>query len=248
MSKKTKRWIYAGVVCAVAAGSAAGYARGYRLTDQLTIGKVGNLYMMVPLSHTSVFVDGAPQLATSKDFESVSLKLSPSSHTIIVSHEAYFPWQKDVQVTSAGTQVVAPIFVSQNPAGEIITPRDPEYSAIRDRILNSVLPSKQAPLVSADGTTKIWAEDNAILAEKGGEVHTVIQPDTIVKNLAFYKGRSDAVVFSTNNAVDVIEVDTEGTQNFMPIYKGQDPSFTTAATSPNFLYIEDGNTLMQVNI
>jgi len=48
------------------------------------------------------------------------------------------------------------------------------------------------------------------------------------------------------NGVYVIEIDKEGTQNFLPIYKGQKPNFVIV--DQNSIYVEDINILMQVSI
>ena len=77
-------------------------------------------------------------------------------------------------------------------------------------------------------------------------IQTVIQPDTIIRNVDFYKDRSDAVIFSTADTVYVIEINIEGIQNFMPIYKGKNPYFIK--NDSNSIYVEDGNSLLQVAI
>jgi hypothetical protein len=53
-------------------------------------------------------------------------------------------------------------------------------------------------------------------------------------------------MFSVDNAVYAIDVDKEGTQNFLPVYKGTSPSFIEATSS--YIYVLDGDTLMQVVI
>jgi hypothetical protein len=93
---------------------------------------------------------------------------------------------------------------------------------------------------------KLWLEDNTIITSKNNLETKVIQPDTIVRNVAFYKDRTDAVIFSLNNAIYVIETDNSGLQNFLPIYKGQEPDFITL--DQNSIYVLDGQNLMQIAI
>ena len=89
-------------------------------------------------------------------------------------------------------------------------------------------------------------ENNTITAKISDKIYDVIKPETPIRNLYFYKNRIDSVIFSNGNSVYVIEISKEGTQNFMPIYKGQNPSFVE--TDPNFIYVLDGENLMQVII
>ena len=53
-------------------------------------------------------------------------------------------------------------------------------------------------------------------------------------------------MFSIYNNIFVIDTEKDGTQNFLPLYKGQSPSFIK--TDPNFIYVLDGQALMQVVI
>ncbi len=247
MSRNAKIYTVSGIILVIILVGAFGYGAGFRFGNHFSIGKVGILSMTLPLSETSVFIDQSQKIQTTKENEVVEIKLSPKSHNIIVSHDGYFPWTKTFSLPSAGNVTLSPLFVSQNTSGLMIGQSDPEYWKIKSGILSDVLPSKTHPRISADKSTILWVEDNAMLTQvANGSPHTVLQPDTVIKNVDFYKDRSDAVIFSTFNAVYVIEVDTEGTQNFMPIYKGADPSFIKSDN--NSIYIEDENSLMQVSI
>ena len=90
------------------------------------------------------------------------------------------------------------------------------------------------------------AMETTINTKIGDKIINVIQPDTIVRNLSFYKDRSDVVMFSTLGSVFVIEIDEKGNQNFMPVYRGQKPLFMK--TDSSFIYVLDGEVLMQVVI
>jgi hypothetical protein len=201
--------------------------------------------MTLPMQETVIFVDQNQKIQSSKDNELVKVVLSPTSHQIIVSHPGYFPWTKDVTIPSAGTVALSPIFVAQNTSGSIVTSNDPEYWKIKNNISANNLPTLDHPIVSSDTSVSLWVENNAILVKNAAATTTVIQPDIAIKNVAFYKNRNDAVIFSMANTVYVIEVQNEGTQNFMPIYKGTNPSFVES--DANSIYIDDG-TLMQVAI
>ncbi len=224
----------------------AGYISGYRIKNNFTIGKVGQVEIDIPLSGTAIFIDESKKITTTKDSETVQVKLSPRNHSFIVSREGYLPWIKKISVPSGKNIKLSPIFIASNASGQIIGTSDKEYYTIRNSIVYDAGATKEKPLFSKDNRTKLWLDDNAIYVETGSTTKKVIQPDTIIKNVSFYKNRSDVVVFSNQTSVYALEVESNGIQNFMPIYRGQDPSFVTA--DENSLYILDNGTLMQVFI
>jgi hypothetical protein len=222
------------------------YNTGYRLTDHYWIGKIGQVHITLALPNTTVIIDQNTKITTTKDNETVTVPLSPRHHNIIVTREGYFPWTKNITVPTNGSVSLKPFFVSQNQSGQIITQNDPEYWTIKYSVQTKTLPTKDNPLVASDNT-RLWVEENSILTQLGtSTVHTVITPDTIVRNVSFYKNRSDAIIFSTYNSVYVIESSTDSIQNFMPLYKGGSPLFIPV--DENSLYVLDGDTLMQVVI
>ena len=223
-----------------------GYKMGYRLRSNLSIGKVGNLSMTIPLANTNIFIDQSKKITVTKENEEINLPFSPTQHSVIVSRDGYFPWKKDFVVKSNETLKLVPLFVTQNATGQIITDKDPEYLKIKNSVIMSPSPTEASPIFSVDKSVSVWLDDNAIFVKTGDEVRKVIQPDTIVRNVSFYKDRSDVIMFSTSGSVFVIEVGEEGNQNFMPVYRGQKPSFLK--TDPNFIYVLDGEILMQVVI
>ncbi|MFA5889214.1 MAG: hypothetical protein WCW47_00090 [Candidatus Paceibacterota bacterium] len=223
-----------------------GYKKGYRLQENFMIGKLGSLVIETTLPQTKVFVDEKEKFITSQDSETVKLSLSPRNHTVIISRDGYYPWKKDFSMQSEGSVNFTPVFVSKNPSGNIITQNDSEFWKIRNKIITDILPTKNSPRLSKDDSAKLWIEDNAVIVEVASTTKTVIQPDPAIRNLYFYKDRADVVIFSVSNAVYAIEVDKEGSQNFLPIYKGINPSFIE--DNSNYIYVLDGETLMQVVI
>lgn len=245
--KNNKKIIIASVLgLAVILSIVIGYGVGYRVSSSLKVGKAGKLTMTVPLAQTSIFIDQDQRIDTTKENEPVYVSLSPGLHQIIVSGNGYFPWTKEVTIPSGGAVTLSPIFVAQNTSGSIITKNDPEYEKIKKDIALNKLPTRTSPITSFDASTALWVENNAILVKTPTATTTVIQPDTEIRNVSFYKNRSDVVIFSTNSTIYAIEVNGDGTQNFMPIYKGTKPSFI--APDPNYIYVEDATALMQVAI
>lgn len=222
------------------------HAFGFRIVEGFKIKKVGSLEIVAPLSYTNIFIDESKKISTKKENETVSEKLSPEKHSVIVSRDTYFPWKKDFTIISNQTTKLNPIFISQNPSGNIITSKDPEYYKIKYSIDTNYLPTKTNPVKSPDESILAWVENNEIFAKKGENVFSVAKFDGKISNLEFYKNRNDALVFSSGIGVFVVEIEKEGGQNFMPVYKGQTPTFKGG--NQNFIYIYDFGTLMEVVI
>ncbi len=223
-----------------------GYRAGYRLQSNFLIGKVGVLHIDTPLPLTSIFIDNVNIVTTQGDNQDVTRTLSPGKHTIIVSRQGDFPWTKTIIMPSSGHINLSPLYVSQNTSGFIVRNFDPQYWNIRNQIYANTLPTKEKPLISKDGRIQVWIENNTVITKNGDTLHTIVEPDTVIQNISFYKNRGDVLIFSTNNGVYVIETDTEGTQNFMPLYKGTSPHFIEP--DPQYIYVLDGETLLQVVI
>lgn len=251
-NKKTTAIVF--VILLVIIFSIFGYQKGYRIKNNFGIGKVGTVYIETRFPNTSIFIDESRQIATSEENETVEIAFSPRRHSVIVSAEGFYPWKKDFTVPSGGELTLRPVFIAQSPSGLIITKIDPEYTKIRNSIIKSIVPSKEIPKISEDKTTLLWLEDNAVMIELESENSSttpkvskiVIQPDTVVKNVDFYKDRSDVIVFSTTNAIYAIDSDSTGGQNFLPIYKGQNPNFIR--NGENSIYVLDGENLMEIYI
>ena len=239
-------YLLAGVIALSAVVLTFGYALGYRLKDDFTIGKIGALTLAVSVPETSVIIDQKEQIASSKENKNVEIYLSPGQHEIIVSRDLFFPWKKKVVMPSGGSITLSPILVSMNPSGQIINQDDPEFWKIKNSISKNISPTKEIPLLSADMSTLIWLEDNTVVAKIQNETQQIIKPEQNIRNIDFYKDRSDSIIFSADNGVYIIEISPKDNQNFMPIYKGSRPSFIK--TDPNYIYIEDGDVLMQVVI
>ena len=244
--KWNKKYIWLGLLLFLVLVGLTIHNLGYRLKDNLTLGRDGKLNMVIGVPDSSIYIDYDQKIITTLENENVSVPLSPRTHRIIVSSPGYYPWAKQIEVPSEGIVNLSPIYVKQNPDTLEIPKTDPEYLVIRNKIIKSDLPTINAPLTSTSKDSILWTADNAALVNNQTGTTTVIQPDTILKNVAFYKDRSDSIIFSTLNAIDMIEVSKVGTQNFMPIYKGTDPSFITDQN--NIIYVLDGEKLLKITL
>ncbi|MES3004600.1 MAG: hypothetical protein V4690_00640 [Patescibacteria group bacterium] len=222
------------------------YVSGWRITSEVGIGKTGTLVINTPYIGTDVYINDDQKITTIVENESIEKKVSPKTHKIIVALKEFYPWTKDIVMPSKGLVTLNPMFVPQNPSGYIIGETDKDYRAIKKSILENKLPDENTPKVHKTEDVKIFVKDNTIFAVKNGETLEVLKSEVKIKNLDFYKNRTDVVMFSAGGAIYAIEVSKVGTQNFMPIYKGKDPFFVVETEKT--IYIDDNQMLMQVAI
>ena len=218
-----------------------GYSAGYRV-GKFGIGKLGSVEIVIPIQNTDVFVDQESKISTTADNKTVKIPLTPTEHQIIISAKGDYPWTKKFVTSSGVSKVLSPLLIPVNVHGLIITQKDPEYISLINKIKNSKLPNKTSD-------ASLWVENNIIYTKDATDIsNQVIAPEPAIKNVAFYKNRTDAVLFSAGDSVFVIETEanSDHVQNIFPIYKGTDPYFIE--TDPNSIYVLDGTTLMQVAI
>ncbi|MSU45408.1 MAG: hypothetical protein EXS47_02150 [Candidatus Zambryskibacteria bacterium] len=223
-----------------------GYVFEYKPENVFLLGKSGTLALELPLVQTNIFIDEEKKLTTTKENENPEFELSAKKHSVIISRDGYYPWTKEVIIPNNGKIKLSPIFITINTSGQIITKNDPEYVKLRRIVIENPLPAKTSPIISKDGIASLWMEDNKIIVSVASSTYNVLQPDTAIRSVHFYKDRADVVIFSTSSAIYAIEVNKEGKQNFMPIYKGGSPTFYK--DNPNFVYVWDNGTLMEVII
>ncbi|MDO8590697.1 MAG: hypothetical protein Q7R65_01825 [bacterium] len=125
--------------------------------------------------------------------------------------------------------------------------------------LASYVPSQK---LSADKSTALYVENNTVyvawVSDNEPLPHyfcldnpckfkiPVVVPNDSIKSVDFYKGRQDTVIFAAGTTIYVIDVDREGTQNFQPLYKGNDPYFYQ--NDKGVLYIKDGNSIFSASL
>ena len=112
--------------------------------------------------------------------------------------------------------------------------------------------------LSFDKNTALFIEDNTIyiawISDNEPPPHyfcqenpcrlklPVIVSNDEIKAVDFYKGRGDLIIFTTGSVIYGIEADHEGTQNFQPLYKGENLLFYQ--DDSGVLYIRDGSSIL----
>jgi len=153
------------------------------------------------------------------------VELSPGNHSIILSKTGFWPWAKEIEITKKRTKEIEPFFIPQNTNGFIINKQDPEYENI-------------ISLFETRKTHIDW--------EKNEYTPKIINDfETEIRTSDFYKDREDVIIIAVQNGVYALEINSDTTPNFQPIYKGNEPIFVKKDN--NSIYIKDGELLMEVN-
>lgn len=220
---------------------------GFRLQPNLSISKNGTLQATFPYASTTLYIDNEKIDTAGNADETIEKSLSVKTHTVIVSKAGYFPWTKDVTVKANETTVIAPIFITQNATGMLITKNDKDYWSIRNQVQSAKLPTEANPKIQ--NGVSLWITGNTVYTKENGTVKTIITPLEAIRSLDFYADRTDVIVFASDTgvyALDAIPDAAKNKANFFPIYKGTSPLFLK--TDPSFLNVLDGENLMQVVI
>ena len=228
----------------------------------------GEINIAVPYQRSSIFLDGKKINTTNSNNQSVILKrIPPGEHSVLVYADNRYPWEKTVYVKKGGMSKLYPFLM--------LTELNKETSNVMTKLTDDKI-SEIKPLfeeqskntfmsLSDDGDIEIKKEDNSILATRlndgtktsdlfcsnNGEcVKTinVFTPKTgKIKAVDFYPKREDVVIFTLDNGIYAIEINKNGTQNFQPIYTGDNPSFAIDDQN-SLIYIKDGDLVFGVNL
>jgi len=222
-------------------------ALGFRLQPNMTVSKNGTLEVTFPLASTTLYVDNKKVNTAGNAGEVITKSLSVKTHSVIVARAGYLPWAKDIAIRPNETTVIKPIFVTQNATGQIVTKNDKDYWTLRNQIQSTVLPTETNPKIQ--NGIALWLAGNTVYVKENDSIKTIITPLDTIRSLDFYKDRTDVIVFASDSGVYALEAISDAANNkanFFPVYTGTKPIFLK--TDPTFLYVLDGENLLQVVI
>ena len=240
-------------------------AIGIRIDKGFSFVRTGTISVINLDSKVKVFLDNK-RMGTFSEAAGGSILIKnvlPGTHSLLVSENNHWPWLKEIEVKKKETSIAYPFFILKNTSGIVIPKEDEEYISIKESIEFEVLPGRDSKRISKSETHAVWVEGNTIMAEWLGREDgfppyfcsdsectrtiEVLTSSFPVRNLTFYKKREDVLIFSSQNSLFAIEIDTRGVQNFQPIYKG--------ASSPNFtvydehtLSVEDASSIFLLSL
>ena len=129
------------------------------------------------------------------------------------------------------------------------------WSEVHGEIIERNPPNEENKRLSEDKNTAIWISNNIIFAEwigpkentpsflcKDGSCDSriiVLSSLTNIRDVDFYKDWKNALVFSDETGVFVIEMEKEGTQNFQPVIRTGNPGFLKDGNERIFVESED---------
>ena len=246
------------------------YTSGYRLNSKLQLIKTGGLYVSSPISGSQIFINNKLEKETNILQGGLFLQsLRPDEYSIIVAKDGYWPWSKNLKVDEQMVAEARALLLPKDPDGKMLikgelTPLEKiKYEEIM--VILSEIPEmvRENPvlekLTNHDRQKLIWdTEENNIWVEwlngeksrpyyiedsKSLVLHSLYK----IRNVDFYPGRRDIVIFAVQNSVFAIEIDKRGGQSLQPIYKGKEPNFTIYKNDMA-VYIEEGGVLIKINL
>ena len=232
--------------------------------------KLADVSIFVPESGTKVFFDNKKEVITTKDNETVVIKdVTAGAHLILTHKDGYWPWSKAITVEEAENISLSTFGITQSPAlanipkyiKSDLSGENETYTSIMEHLESDKSVSKK---YSSDRNTVIESTGQNIIASWKGDPElrpayfcdedacsdtiTVLPQNREVRNIDFYPGRDDLILFAAENRVYVIELDARDIQNIQPLYEsllGQ-PEFVR--TIDRGVYIKDGDKLYLVTL
>ncbi len=259
--KREVFFFYGSIVFILLVISALGllYRSAYRF-ENFRIVKTGTLEVSVFDEKASIFIDHEFKMTTLASEEIVKFNsLSPTKHTVVVSKDNFYAWRKNIEIAGDSLTSVAAFLIPTKPSLRKIEDYD-EKNKVKALFSDNELPTEKKKRVVEN--IALWSDGRDILAQWIGNKNSIplflcekscdATPTQIyrlpqnVRNLDFYKDRSDIVIVSFDKGVYVIEMDKRGGQNIRPLYIGTKPSFYK--TNDGVLYIEDNSEFFEVKI
>jgi hypothetical protein len=229
------------LICVVLFGFIFLLKTGWKPNVHTTIGG-GSVSITIPEAGTKLYVDNIEEHQIGKQNETYTVSgLADREYTFAVSKSGFWPWVKTVHPKKGESLSLHPFTVPVDQMPEEIKKDNPLWSTIHEKILERNSPSETNKRLSEDKNTAIWIDNNIIFAEwvgpkentpsflcKDGNCDSrliVLSSQTNIRDVDFYKDWKNALVFSDETGVFVIEMEKEGTQNFQPIIRTGNPGF-----------------------
>lgn len=227
----------------------------------------GTVTLHVPLAGTSIYIDGTKKTTTQEHGQIVTIdNIKSGAHFVLTNKDGYWPWEKTFDITRRENFSATSFNIKQVPVYSLV----PKYTLDKEAGVQSNMYQNILALfdntilkkISPDKTISIEIKDRNIAATWLGDetpprnlfcksdvcdkTFLVLPAEWDVRQVDFYPGRNDLIMFSTEDKVWAIELDRRGTQNVQPIYVGFRPDFVRG--TGNSIYIKDGVSLMLINL
>lgn len=258
MKKKRLYTIIAAAILIILIG---GYMAGYKL-DNLKLERSASIYLTVPYSGSTIFVDNKEYKSTRSDNETVAInRVDEGTRNIIVAHPERWPWTKNIKVSDNNEYYVESFNLKQNTDIEIIPNDAEEYGVLKSEIEQTKNPTKENPAVSSDTKVSMYVEGSTVYVTWNGTANEapavfcqnkqcmrtvpLISLVTDIKSAALYPNDRSKVILAADQSISVLEIAPTGNQNFQYIVNGQNPRFVL---KDDKLFISDNDALGVVNL
>ncbi len=123
MTIKTRRKLFwlSVLIFLIIAPPIALYSSGWRLTSDFKIKMTGGIFVAVPESGASVFLNG--KLIKNTNFLQSGVfvqNLTPDSYSVMISKDGYWPWAKNLAVAESEVAEAKAFMLPQNITGEVL--------------------------------------------------------------------------------------------------------------------------------
>lgn len=226
------------------------------------------IILNVPLSGTTIYLDNKKKVVTTTRDEKVILKTIPGTHSVVSHKKGHWPWEKSFVVAKKSKQYASIFNIKRSPSFSLI----PEYTlkenvvVVNDdhKTILALFENDLKKRVSESGMVSIETldgKDGNILAtwlddknptpyyfcrdSKCDKTFYILPVAHKIRQIDFYPGREDVIIFSSKDAVWVTELDRND-QNTQLIHIGTAPDFVRGPG--NTIYVKDSGKLMQVNL
>ncbi len=221
----------------------------------------GVVRFTLPEADARVFIDTSEQRHRDTEKE-LSFELSTEKkHTVLIAEDKYWPWVKTITPHPETPTTLFPFLIKKNTTGLLIPTGDPEYQTIKATLRN-IKPPTNTRRISPSGNVAIWIEDGALKASWLPErkppewfcaqntpcqlTRNIPTGDIIgeINNIDFFKEEDHLLLIGDQNGIYALEIDTRGTQNRQPVYKGGEVRFMKVSATSSRLYLLDGTELV----
>lgn len=215
------------------------YDAGYRIHGW-KIAKAGTVTVHLQDPETLIFLDGKFAHQSKTENESVRLsKISPGSHSIIVSKNDAWPWQKTISMSSGGELEIYPFTLYKELVRTPIQQNTAEYqTALRIFRTHTF---KQA--TSTAGNLSVDANKILLSGDCPETSCTIMETPFAVNSISFWKDSDKQFVYATTGGIFVADLDTNETRNIQPLFTGENPTFYIESGT---IYIRDDGRIYKI--
>ncbi|MEX0935200.1 MAG: hypothetical protein WDZ70_02655 [Candidatus Paceibacterota bacterium] len=208
--------------------------------------------LTVPVPGSAVLVDNALHGTTNNPSQKVELSLTPGLHMILIAVDDRHPWTKEITLSPGEREELLVFNFPEKSFSEPVASDHPAQS-----YTPSAEPIKE--IVSADGNVRLESDGGILRAHWIGdssdmlsafcfegscnETITILESVRKIEDIGFLDTQGRIALFVSSGNVYALELNTEGTQNFQPIYVGTAPRLVPADDG---IYVRDDGELRRI--